>query len=191
MNGSVCLALLLALACGRTTAQPRPDAVKSAGPTGVVVFLPEGRSESRVQVELARQPVTPDDLRYLVTVLRIVPELERSADLVEHIALRAQPALCARLSLRARELVWQMTTTGAEMWRVAGDAFERRDATAIALPEPAIAPAITDPPAGEPCATLVSIGARFSATRAASERRSLASSGTVRSRYPSACTVKR
>jgi phosphate transport system protein len=89
--------------------------------------------EALVQVELARQPVAPDDLRYLVTVLRIVPELERSADLVEHIALRAQPALCARLSNRAHDLVWQMTTTGAEMWRVAGDAFEERDATAIAL----------------------------------------------------------
>jgi phosphate transport system protein len=87
--------------------------------------------EVLVQVELSRQRLCDDDLRYLITVLRIVPELERSADLVEHIALRAQHALAARLSGRATGLIEQMTAAAASMWREAGAAFERRDASAI------------------------------------------------------------
>jgi phosphate transport system protein len=108
------------------------DAARCVVESDPAIDAQQADIEALVQVELARQPVAPDDLRYLVTVLRIVPELERSADLVEHIAMRAQPALSARLSHRAHDLAWEMTTTGAEMWRVAGAAFERRDATAIA-----------------------------------------------------------
>jgi phosphate transport system protein len=109
------------------------DAARCVVESDPAIDAQQADIEALVQVELARQPVAPDDLRYLVTVLRIVPELERSADLVEHIALRAQPALSARLSNRAHELVWQMTTTGAAMWRVAGAAFQQRDATAITV----------------------------------------------------------
>jgi phosphate transport system protein len=87
--------------------------------------------EELVQVELGRQPLSPDELRYLVTVLRIVPELERSADLVEHIALRAQHALSDRLSLRARGLVEQMSSTAVAMWCDAAVAYRNRDAGAV------------------------------------------------------------
>lgn len=45
-----------------------------------------------------------DDLRYLLSVLRIVPEIERSADLVEHIALRTGLGTTEVLSNEAREL---------------------------------------------------------------------------------------
>ncbi len=88
--------------------------------------------EAWVQVELTQNSVSQDDLRYLITVLRIVPELERSADLIEHIALRAQPALSHGLSAPSRGLVEHMTCTAVAMWREAGAAFERRDASAIA-----------------------------------------------------------
>jgi phosphate transport system protein len=87
--------------------------------------------EAWVQIELTQKSVSQDDLRYLITVLRIVPELERSADLIEHIALRAQPVLSHGLSARSRGLVEHMTCTAVAMWREAGDAFERRDASAI------------------------------------------------------------
>jgi phosphate transport system protein len=87
--------------------------------------------EVLVQDELVRQPLTPDDLRYLVTVLRIVPELERSADLVEHIALRTQHALTGPLSPKARRLIEQMSALAVEMWCDAASAFERRDAGAV------------------------------------------------------------
>lgn len=107
------------------------DAARSVVESDPAIDAQQADIEALVQVELARQLLSPDDLRYLVTVLRIVPELERSADLVEHIALRAQPALCARLSNPARDLVWQMTMTGADMWRAAADAFAQRDAGAI------------------------------------------------------------
>ena len=88
--------------------------------------------EALVQVELTHKSVSQDDLRYLITVLRIVPELERSADLIEHIALRAQPVLSHGLSPQSRILVEHMTHTAVAMWREAGDSFERRDATAAA-----------------------------------------------------------
>ncbi|MGA7420886.1 MAG: PhoU domain-containing protein, partial [Acidimicrobiales bacterium] len=38
--------------------------------------------------ELQERPVQGDELRYLVGLLLIIPELERSADLSEHVAQR-------------------------------------------------------------------------------------------------------
>jgi phosphate transport system protein len=89
--------------------------------------------EELIQTELLRRPPSDDLMRFLVTVLRIVPELERSADLVEHIALRAQPALLARLTPTARQIIDEMGRKGAEMWRIVGQAFAERDASAAAL----------------------------------------------------------
>jgi len=89
--------------------------------------------EELVQTELSRQPLSPDDLRYLVTVLRIVPELERSADLVEHIALRAQHALSDRLSPRARGLIDRMGVVAVNMWSEAAVAYRHRDASTLAM----------------------------------------------------------
>ncbi len=107
------------------------DAARGLVETDPAIDALQADIEALVQVEPARQPLTPDDLRYLITVLRIVPELERSADLVEHIALRAQAALCDRLSPHARSLIEQMTATAVVMWRDAGEAFAYRDASAI------------------------------------------------------------
>jgi phosphate transport system protein len=107
------------------------DAARRVVETDPAIDALQEDIEALVQVELARQPLPPDELRYLITVLRIVPELERSADLVEHIALRAQHALSDRLSARARSLVEQMTGTAVIMWREAGEAFERREASAV------------------------------------------------------------
>jgi len=60
-------------------------------------------------------------------VLRIVPELERSGDLAEHIAQRAMLGLGAELTPHARGLVARLGELGVEMWRAAADAYAERD----------------------------------------------------------------
>ena len=52
--------------------------------------------------ELQDRPVQGDDLRYLVGLLLIIPELERSADLAEHVAQRAVDNLGAAMTPRSR-----------------------------------------------------------------------------------------
>ncbi|HEY2812562.1 MAG TPA: PhoU domain-containing protein [Acidimicrobiales bacterium] len=69
-------------------------------------------------------------IRTLVAALQIVPELERSGDLVEHIALRTQQNLATEISPLARALVGEMGRIGAEMWRAAATAYADHDATA-------------------------------------------------------------
>jgi phosphate transport system protein len=87
--------------------------------------------ETLVQTELVRQPLRNGELRYLITVLRIVPELERSADLVEHIALRTQLALLSTVSFRSRERIEQMSRLAVIMWLKANTAYRDRDAAAV------------------------------------------------------------
>ena len=67
-----------------------------------------------------------DELRYLVAMLLIIPELERSADLAEHIAQRAVDHLGPDMSARSRGIVQLMTEVANEMWQEAADAFGRR-----------------------------------------------------------------
>lgn len=90
----------------------------------------QARVEELVKVEVfAGRPTDETALRYLLTVLQIVPELERSGDLVAHIADRASFGLSRYLTPRSQELVRQMGRIGVEMWRAAAMAFLERDAT--------------------------------------------------------------
>ncbi len=73
-----------------------------------------------------------DQLRRLLLVMLIVPELERSGDLVEHIALRGAQGLAREISPRCRGLVEQMGLIATDMWRLAATAFEEGDPTAAA-----------------------------------------------------------
>lgn len=84
--------------------------------------------ESLVNSVLTRQAPVAADLRFLLSVLRIVPELERSHDLVEHIARRGAQGTGADLSPRTRGLIEQMGTLGTDMWQRAGTAFLAGDA---------------------------------------------------------------
>jgi phosphate transport system protein len=106
------------------------DAARNLVETDPTIDALQDDIEALVQNELLRQPLAGAQLRYLVTVLRIVPELERSADLVEHIALRTQLALLDQLSLTSRELIGQMSTIAVGMWWHASSAFRDRDASA-------------------------------------------------------------
>jgi len=76
--------------------------------------------------ELQERPVQGDDLRYLVGLLLIIPELERSADLAEHVAQRAVENLGAAMTPRSRGIVQLMTEVANEMWQEAADAFGGR-----------------------------------------------------------------
>ena len=86
--------------------------------------------EELVERELGRSERGGADLRRLVSVLRIVPELERSGDLVEHIALRTPQGLARVISAKARGMIADMGRIGVEMWRVAADAYADRDPAA-------------------------------------------------------------
>jgi len=90
----------------------------------------QSSTEELVQTELSRPERTDGDLRLFVSVLRIVPELERSGDLVEHIALRTQLGLVGELTPLTRGLIGEMGRIGVRMWQEAADAWAARDAAA-------------------------------------------------------------
>lgn len=81
-----------------------------------------------------RTLLTEEELHLLIAVLRIVPELERSGDLVEHIALRTPQGLAGQISPKARGMVGEMGRIGVDLWRRATDAFaDRNPAAAVAM----------------------------------------------------------
>ena len=86
--------------------------------------------EDLVNREIALQAPVASDLRFLLSVLRIVPELERSHDLVIDIAHRANHILSQDLSPRSRGLVERMGNLASVMWRQAADSWYRRDRSA-------------------------------------------------------------
>jgi phosphate transport system protein len=88
--------------------------------------------EAMASREILRQAPVASDLRFLLSVLRIVPELERSHDLVIQIAARANHVLGEDLSPRSKGLVERMGSLASSMWRQAVDSWYRRDRTAAA-----------------------------------------------------------
>jgi len=88
--------------------------------------------EELVNRELVLQAPVASDLRFLLSVLRIVPELERSHDLVIDIAHRAGHILSQDLSPRSRGLIEAMGDLVSGMWRQAADSWYQRDSTAAA-----------------------------------------------------------
>jgi phosphate transport system protein len=86
--------------------------------------------EKLVDREILLQAPVASDLRFLLSVLRIVPELERSHHLVVDIARRANLLLSEDLSPRSRGLVERMGNVASDMWRQAADCWYQRDRTA-------------------------------------------------------------
>ena len=92
--------------------------------------------EELVNREILLQAPVAADLRFLLSVLRIVPELERSHDLVVQIASRSNHVLGGDLSPRTRGIIERMGTLASEMWRQAVDSWYQRDrSVALALEE--------------------------------------------------------
>lgn len=90
----------------------------------------EADLEQVTERELLTQTPMAGDMRYLVSVLRVVPELERSGDLAEHIAQRAVTGLAGRLTPGVRGHLEQMGGICIDLWRRAADAWATRDSEA-------------------------------------------------------------
>jgi len=89
--------------------------------------------EELVDREILLQAPVASDLRLLVSMLRVVPELERSHDLVVDIARRASHILSEDLTPRTRTLVEQMGSLAATMWGEAVDCWCERDRSAAVV----------------------------------------------------------
>lgn len=90
--------------------------------------------ERDIERLLLLQAPVAGELRYALALIRIVPELERSGDLAEHIAKRAGTGMAAQLPPSARGQLERMGTCAAAIWRQAGDAYADRDTqAAVAL----------------------------------------------------------
>ncbi|HUN31720.1 MAG TPA: PhoU domain-containing protein [Trebonia sp.] len=80
---------------------------------------------------LLQAPVGPD-LRFLLAVLRVTPELERSHDLVMQIASQASRLPAEDLSSQGSDLAGQMGRLAARMWHQAAYAWYARDPASAA-----------------------------------------------------------
>jgi len=88
------------------------------------------RELDRAVLDLLAKGRPDEEMTHLVAVLRILPELERSGDLAEHIATHAAQDLARWLTPRARSLVAQMGALGQEMWETAAAAYAKGDSAA-------------------------------------------------------------
>jgi phosphate transport system protein len=80
---------------------------------------------------LLQAPVAAD-LRFLLSVLRVTPELERSHDLVMQVASRAGLAAPGGgLTPRGSALAGQMGDLACRMWDQAADCWYRRDSSGL------------------------------------------------------------
>src|SRR5215471_3315972 len=86
--------------------------------------------EHLVSREILLQAPVASDLRFLLSVLRITPELERSHDLVCHIASRVRHIPGSELSPRCCGLIERMDEVACGMWRWAADCWSERDGSA-------------------------------------------------------------
>ena len=93
-------------------------------------------TEELANREILLQAPVADDLRFLLSVLRVLTEFELSHDLVIQIASRGNHFLADDLSPRARGIIERMGTVAADMWRQAADCWYQRDrSAALALAE--------------------------------------------------------
>lgn len=79
-----------------------------------------------VKERLSDASAEPEILEDLVSILQIVPELERSADLAKHIAQRSLEGLGGVITPRSRGLIQAASEIALGMWRMAGNAYLKR-----------------------------------------------------------------
>jgi phosphate transport system protein len=84
--------------------------------------------EEHCYTVIARQAPMASDLRHLITVSKMVSELERSADLMVNVCKSARRMYGAPLSPRIRGLVATMSTEASKLMRLAIDAYADADA---------------------------------------------------------------
>jgi phosphate transport system protein len=83
--------------------------------------------EDRTFLLLARQQPLASDLRFLVTVMRVGHELERSADLMVNVAKTTRRLYPHQLDPKLRGIIDRMGTQASNQTRVAIDAFADAD----------------------------------------------------------------
>jgi phosphate transport system protein len=94
-----------------------------------------GELELMIWSEIESDDFDTAQLRPLVGVLLILPELERSADLAEHIAQRALTNTGTEMTPVARGIVQRMSEVAAEMWQAVAGAYIEKDSAALDLDE--------------------------------------------------------
>lgn len=85
--------------------------------------------------EIDARAIEPGGLRHLVGLLQVLPEIERSADLAEHIAQRALFSLGGEMTPVSRGIVQRMSEVAISMWRTVADAYGRGDSAQLELHE--------------------------------------------------------
>jgi phosphate transport system protein len=109
------------------------EVVKVLDDHGLVIDLRCPEIEKLVKTAILLQAPVASDLRFLLCVLRILPELERSHHLVVQLASRASHIRSEDLSPRSRELVERMGNLASDMWRRTADSWYQRDHSAAAV----------------------------------------------------------
>lgn len=84
----------------------------------------ERRIETQVDQQLLLEAPVARDFRFLMAMSRVVPELERSGDLAEHVAAEAARGFGRNLTPGLRGLVQDMGDVVVQMWQRASDALE-------------------------------------------------------------------
>ncbi|MBO0820731.1 MAG: hypothetical protein J2P26_07765, partial [Nocardiopsaceae bacterium] len=111
----------------RALLEDRADVAGTLAARDQVVDSVYREIEELVNRQILLQAPVACDLRFLLSALRVVPELERSHDLVAQIASRAGQVPAGELSPAAGRLAGQMSDLVSGLWRAAADAWYRRD----------------------------------------------------------------
>ena len=109
------------------------EVVKVLAEHGLVIDLLCPEIERLAKTAILLQAPVATDLRFLLCVLRIVPELERSHHLVVQLASRAEHIRGEDLSPRSRELAERMGNLASDMWRRTADSWYQRNHSAAAV----------------------------------------------------------
>ena len=109
------------------------DVVRVLTERDLVIDALYPKIEDLADRELVLQQPVASDLRLLISVLRVVPELERSHDLIVEIARRGNVILNDELSPRSRTLIERMASLASEMWRQTVDCWSQRDRSAAVV----------------------------------------------------------
>lgn len=79
-----------------------------------------------IKDRLSSQMLDAEQLEYLVAVLQIVPELERTADLAQHVAEAAMEGLGGQISASSRGYIQSMSDIAVRMWENTRTAYRQR-----------------------------------------------------------------
>jgi phosphate transport system protein len=112
-----------------------PDAASRVVAADESVDALTAQLSTRIWEDFDRLAPANDELRHLVGLLAVLPELERSADLAAHIAQRGVTNLGPSMSPVSRGIVQRMSDVALEMWREVTTSYVSRTAAGIALDE--------------------------------------------------------